>query len=154
MVRSQAVPTLTIAAAMTIAGLAREGGVGVETVRFYQRRGLLEEPKVGGVAPGGVRRYGPEHVRKLRFIRSAQSAGFTLAEIGDLMALDATEDRDEARRLATVRLKALDARISELQRARAALKHLVSACRASASGPCPIIDAFDGAGERPAGTRA
>ncbi|HZF43375.1 MAG TPA: MerR family transcriptional regulator [Sphingomonadaceae bacterium] len=129
---------------MTIGGLAREGGVGVETVRFYQRRGLLEEPRRGG----GVRRYGPEHVRKLRFIRSAQSAGFTLAEIGHLTALDATEDRTEARRLATARLEALDATIAELQRARHALEHLVGACAAGAAGPCPIIDAFDGASER------
>jgi MerR family mercuric resistance operon transcriptional regulator len=145
---------MAITGPMTIAGLAREGGVGVETVRFYQRRGLLEEPQRGGTMAGGVRRYGPEHVRKLRFIRSAQSAGFTLAQIGDLMALDATEDREEARRLATARLEALDATIAELQRARHALKHLVGACAAGAAGPCPIIDAFDGPSERMATVRA
>ena len=144
----------TIARAMTIAGLAREGGVGVETVRFYQRRGLLEEPQRGGTTAGGVRRYGPEHVRKLRFIRSAQSAGFTLTEIGHLMALDATEDREEARRLATARLEALDATIAELQRARHALQHLVGACAGGAAGPCPIIDAFNGAAEPTPDVRA
>lgn len=139
MVRSQAV------ADMTIAGLAREGSVGVETVRYYQRRGLIDEPaRTGGSGlAGGVRRYGRDHVRRLRFIRSAQGAGFTLEEISELLALDATEDRDRARRLATERLAALDEKIDELQRARSALTRLVHACDASAAGPCPIIDAFD-----------
>ena len=65
---------------MTIAGLARTGGVGVETVRYYQRRGLLETPeRTGGTGlGGGIRRYGEEDVRRLRFIRGAQVAGFTL----------------------------------------------------------------------------
>lgn len=131
-------------ATMTIAGLAREGGVGVETVRFYQRRGLLDEPERSGSAGlgGGVRRYGKEHVRKLRFIRSAQSAGFTLNEVGELVDLDASDDRERARDLATVRLAALDAKIAELGRARNALAHLARSCSASSSGPCPIIDAF------------
>lgn len=135
-------------AAMTIAGLAREGGVGVETVRFYQRRGLLEEPEKYGGSPiaGGIRRYGPEHVRRLRFIRSAQSAGFTLAEIGTLLALDATEQRERVYNLATARLASLDTKIGELQRARGALAHLTRSCAAGMSGPCPIIDAFGGEG--------
>ncbi|HWT52247.1 MAG TPA: MerR family transcriptional regulator, partial [Caulobacter sp.] len=68
----------------TIANLAREGGVGVETVRYYQRRGLLRTPeKSGGSAlSGGIRRYDAEDVRRLRFIRAAQGAGFTLDQIG------------------------------------------------------------------------
>ena len=67
--------------AVTISGLAKAGGVGVETVRYYQRRGLLETPgrPQGGGLRGGVRAYGPEDVRRLKFIRSAQAAGFTLA---------------------------------------------------------------------------
>ena len=75
---------------MTIGGLAREGGVGVETVRFYQRRGLLGTPDrpTGTGTTGGVRRYDAEDVRRLRFIRSAQAAGFTLEEIGELLQLD------------------------------------------------------------------
>ena len=73
----------------TIAGLAREGGVGVETVRYYQRRGLLDTPDREGTygLRGGVRRYGDVDVRKLRFIRSAQTAGFTLMEIKELLEL-------------------------------------------------------------------
>ena len=87
---------------MTIAALAREGGVGVETVRYYQRRGLLDEPDrpTGAGARGGIRRYGTDDARRLRFIRSAQAAGFTLEQIGELLALDATDDRARARQLA------------------------------------------------------
>ena len=138
---------------MTIAGLAREGGVGVETVRFYQRRGLLDEPaRSGGSVPGGgIRRYGTEHVRRLRFIRSAQTAGFTLDEIGELVGLNATEDRARAHELATTRLTALDLKIAELGRARDALAHLARSCVASSAGPCPIIDAFSHASDEQTG---
>jgi MerR family mercuric resistance operon transcriptional regulator len=134
---------------MTIAGLAREGGVGVETVRYYQRRGLLATPmRTGGSdLGGGVRRYGDEDVRRLRFIRSAQGAGFTLEEIAELLSLDASEDRARARGLAQTRLAALDAKIVELETARAALRRLAQACGGGAAGPCPIIAAFE-RGER------
>lgn len=129
----------------TIAGLARAGGVGVETVRYYQRRGLLETPDRpdGGGLSGGVRRYGDEHIRRLRFIRAAQGAGFTLEQIGELLALDAGEDRARARDLARERLASLDATIAELETARTALRRLASACAASDTGPCPIIASFE-----------
>lgn len=129
---------------MTIGGLAKAGGVGVETVRFYQRRGLLDVPgKSGGNAlSGGIRRYGREDVRKLRFIRAAQAAGFTLHQIGELLSLDASEDRPRARELAAERLAALDAKIAELETARAALRHLARECGASDDGPCPILSSF------------
>ena len=128
----------------TIARLARDGGVSVETVRYYQRRGLLETPERTGGDDfgGGVRRYGDEDVRRLRFIKSAQAAGFTLEQIGELLALDAGQDRQRARALAGERLVALDAKIAELQAARSALQRLASACSASSQGPCPIIAAF------------
>ena len=132
--------------ARTIAILAREGGVGVETIRFYQRRGLLPTPErwsSDGVGTG-VRRYGEEDVRRLRFIRSAQTAGFTLEEIKELLSLDASDDRDRARALATERLAALDQAIDDLVEARAALRRLAGACAATDSGPCPIIAAFQG----------
>jgi MerR family mercuric resistance operon transcriptional regulator len=130
----------------TIAGLAREGGVGVETVRYYQRRGLLRTPgKTGGSAlSGGIRRYDADDVRRLRFIRSAQAAGFTLEQIGELLDLDASQDRARARALAAERIAALDEKIAELQGARASLAKLASACAASDTGPCPIIEAFEG----------
>lgn len=126
-------------AGLTIARLAAAAGVGVETVRYYQRRGLLEVP----ASAGAVRRYGAEDIRRLRFIRRAQAAGFTLEEIGELLALDATHDRPRARELATVRLAALDARIAELTEARTALARLATACAGGTKGPCPIIEAFD-----------
>ena len=129
---------------MTISHLARAGGVGVETVRFYQRRGLLETPeRAHGGAGGGVRRYGEVDVHRLRFIRSAQAAGFTLDQISELLRLDAWRDRSRAQQLAAERLTALDARIAELEKARTALKRLAAACHGSNEGPCPIITAFD-----------
>jgi MerR family mercuric resistance operon transcriptional regulator len=131
----------------TIGGLAREGGVGVETIRYYQRRGLLETPeRTGGTdLGGGVRRYGEQDVRRLRFIRSAQAAGFTLEQVAELLALDAGEDRARAQSLAQERLAALDARIAELEAARASLRRLAHACGATSTGPCPILAAFDSA---------
>jgi MerR family transcriptional regulator, mercuric resistance operon regulatory protein len=130
---------------MTIAKLAREGGVGVETVRYYQRRGLMTEPErpVGAGLGGGVRRYGDDDVRRLRFIKAAQTAGFTLEEIGELLALDATDHRPRARDLARARIAALDAKIAELQAARAALSRLASRCASGDAGPCPILTAFE-----------
>lgn len=129
----------------TIATLAREGGVGVETVRYYQRRGLLRTPdKSGGSAiSGGIRRYGEDDVRRLKFIRHAQAAGFTLEQVGELLELDASQDRARARALARERITALDEKIAELQAARASLAKLAHACAASDAGPCPIIEAFE-----------
>jgi MerR family mercuric resistance operon transcriptional regulator len=124
----------------TIGGLARAAGVGVETVRYYQRRGLLPEP---ARPHGEIRRYGGEDLRRLRFIRSAQAAGFTLQEIKQLLDLDASDDRARARELAAVRVAALDAKIVELKEARDALAALAAACAKKGRGPCPILSAFD-----------
>lgn len=123
---------------VTIAGLARAGGVGVETVRYYQRRGLFPIPR----PMGGIRRYGAAELRRLKFIRAAQAAGFTLEEIGELLALDAGHDHVRARALAGERIRALDAKIAELEQARDALKRLARDC-ARSNGPCPIITAFE-----------
>ena len=130
---------------MTIAGLAESGGVGVETVRYYQRRGLIGTPERSGGTGlgGGIRRYAAQDVRRLRFIRSAQTAGFTLEQIAELLALDAGEDRTRARELARERVAALDAKIEELTAARTALARLEHQCGAGGKGPCPILSAFD-----------
>src|SRR3712207_5501803 len=101
MVQGQGVQSLSIGK------LAAAGGVGVETIRFYQRKGLLDTPG----RHDGIRRYGSEDVRRLRFIRQAQAAGFTLAEIKELLALDSSEDRPRARELANARVEALDLKI-------------------------------------------
>ena len=131
-------------AGMTIGALANAGGVGVETVRYYQRRGLIATPpRAGGGVEGGVRRYGAEDARRLRFVRAAQGAGFTLDEIGELLALDAGEDRARARQLAAARIAALDAKIAELGAARASLARLARDCSAGGGGRCPIIAAFE-----------
>lgn len=124
---------------MTIARLAAAGGVGVETVRYYQRRGLLPEP----ARAGSVRRYGAPEIRRLRFIRRAQAAGFTLDEIGELLALDSGHDRARVRALARERLAALDSKIADLKAARSALTRLSKACAAGTGGPCPILEAFE-----------
>ena len=129
---------------LTIGQLSQAGGVGVETVRYYQRRGLLATPARAGQGPnGGIRRYDAEALRRLKFIRSAQAAGFTLEEIGELLALDAGEDRGRARALAEKRIAALDAKIAGLQAARAGLRRLAHECGSGTAGPCPILAAFD-----------
>ena len=128
---------------MTIGSLAAAAGVGVETVRYYQRRWLIATPERGGSGlEGGVRRYGGSDLRRLRFIRQAQAAGFTLEQIAELLSLDAGQDRARARELARTRIAALDAKIAELEQARSALKRLEDACAQGGADPCPIISAF------------
>ncbi|CCF18365.1 Mercuric resistance operon regulatory protein [Pseudorhizobium banfieldiae] len=123
---------------MTIGKFAATGKVGVETIRFYQRKGLLRTPK----RLEGGRRYGSEDVRRLLFIKQAQSAGFTLEEIRELLDLDASDDRERAREAARARLAALNERISELNRAREALERLIGECASGKKGPCPILASF------------
>ena len=136
---------------LTIAKLAHAGGVGVETVRYYQRRGLLAVPE-GPVGPGSrgpVRHYGDADVERLRFVRSAKAAGFSLDEVAELLRLDGTEDRAAVRALARQRIAKLDGVLAELGAARAWLAGLEQACATGAEGPCPIICAFEGASSRP-----
>jgi MerR family mercuric resistance operon transcriptional regulator len=133
MVQSQGISFLTIGK------LAAAGGVGVETIRFYQRKGLLDEP----TRESGIRRYGSEDLRRLKFIKQAQTAGFTLQEIKELLGLDASEDRARARELADARIKALDQKLTELTRARHALGRLARECSAGSSGTCPILASFN-----------
>jgi MerR family transcriptional regulator, mercuric resistance operon regulatory protein len=137
MVQSQGIRSLTIGK------LAKAGGVGVETIRFYQRKGLLDEP----TRETGIRRYGSEDVRRLLFIRQAQAAGFTLAEIKELLDLDASDDRVRARELARERIVELDSKIADLQRARDSLRRLERECAAETTGPCPIFSSFNVGGQ-------
>ena len=132
MVQSQEARPLTIG---TLAAAAR---VGVETIRFYQRRALLETPERGT----GIRRYGDDDLRRLRFIRQAQAAGFTLEEIRELLALDASQDRSRARELAKARIASLGDKIAELEQAREALRRLARECGSGGPGPCPILTSF------------
>jgi MerR family mercuric resistance operon transcriptional regulator len=121
----------------TIAWLAREAFVNVETIRFYQRKQLLDEPP----RPlGGVRRYTPDDVARVRFIKSAQRIGFTLAEIAVLLQLEDGTHCREAQAIATHKLEDVQGRIDELQRMAAVLQDMVQAC-GSARGKikCPLI---------------
>ncbi len=127
---------------LTIGQLARQAGVGVETIRFYEREGLLAEP---GRLPSGYRQYPPDAVERVKFIRRAQRLGFTLRESKEL--LDLRDDPDagqvDVRERATDKLADIDARIAELQGMRAELGRLVAVCRGR--GPaanCPIIAAI------------
>lgn len=130
---------------MTIGKLAAAGDVGVETIRYYQRRGLMGTPaRSGGDGwGGGVRRYDEDDLGRLKFIRAAQAAGFTLDEIGELLALEGSDDRARVRTLARQRIDALDAKIAQMTQTRAALSRLANQCAASETGPCPILAAFE-----------
>ena len=121
----------------TIAWLAREAAVNVETIRFYQRKNLLNEPPR---PPGGVRRYTADDVARVRFIKSAQRIGFTLAEIAVLLQLEDGTHCREAQAIATHKLADVQGRIDELQRMAGVLQDLVQAC-GSARGKikCPLI---------------
>ena len=130
--------------AMTIGQLAGAAGVGVETVRYYQRLKLIPEPKR---AFGSVRRYGNDIVQRIAFIKRAQRLGFTLSEIKTLFSLDAKRDRQRAHKLAQAKVFEIDQRIADMAAMRSALAELVDACEAGdAQLPCPIIDAFAGKG--------
>jgi MerR family mercuric resistance operon transcriptional regulator len=133
MVQSQAVSSLTIGK------LAAAGGVGVETIRFYQRKGLLDQPE----REVGIRRYGSNDLRRLRFIRQAQAAGFTLEQIKELLELDTGEDRSRARELARERIEALNGKIKELEQARDPLQRLAAECEVGDKGPCSILVSFE-----------
>ncbi|WP_137820183.1 Hg(II)-responsive transcriptional regulator [Pseudomonas sp. 2FG] len=129
-----------MAAGLTIGRLADAAGVNVETVRYYQRRGLLEEP---AKPVGGQRRYPPEMVKRLRFIKRAQVLGFTLSEITGLLRLDAGCECAEARELAAHKLALIEQRIADLAAIRQVLTSLVRQCDAGEFGTaCPIIAAL------------
>lgn len=125
---------------LTIGKFAASADVSVETVRFYQRKGLLDTPS----RDSGVRRYGEQDIRRLRFIRKAQEAGFTLSEIKELLTLDSSQHHQRARTLARQRIAELDIKIAEMQQARNSLKRLAADCAEGGSTkPCAILTAFD-----------
>ncbi len=125
---------------LTVGELAKATGVHVETVRYYQRRGLLATPER---RYGTIRRYTDADHNQLRFIRRAQHLGFTLEEIAQLLALDALRDRDRARALAESKVADLDARIADLRVIRRVLVERIAHCvHGQSAEPCPILDAF------------
>jgi MerR family mercuric resistance operon transcriptional regulator len=124
---------------MTISQLAKNAGIKVETVRYYQRIGLLRTP----LRPGhGFRSYEEQDVSHLRFIRHGQTLGFTLDEVATLLRLSSA-DCKEAERVAKERLLGVRARIADLRRLEAALERTVSDCeRRKAYAGCPLIEAL------------
>jgi len=122
---------------LTIGRLADEAGVNVETIRYYQRRGLLPEP---ARPQRGYRRYAGDAVQRVRFIKRAQALGFTLDEVGALLGLDEAHACDETRELAGHKLQVIEGKLADLEAMRKALGGLVRQCEAGVSrGGCPII---------------
>lgn len=130
---------------MRIGDVAREAGVNIQTLRYYERRGLLAEPARGR---SGYRDYGESAAPQVRFIKRAQDLGFSLSEIAELLELrdraSRSRSRPTTRRLAAAKMAAIDEKIRELTAMRVALAQLVDACERSADAPeCPIIEALD-----------
>jgi len=125
---------------MTIGVLARSAGVNIETVRYYQRRGLIGTPRK---PPGGMRRYPREALTQLRFIKRAQQLGFTLREIGDLLELGAGACA-ETRLLAEARLADIELRLLDLKSMQQTLTRLIKACCAGREATCPIVESLVG----------
>ncbi|MDL0432766.1 Hg(II)-responsive transcriptional regulator [Marinobacter sp. TBZ242] len=122
---------------MTIGGLARAANVHIETIRYYQRRGLLPEPQR---PPGGIRRYGDADIDRLTFVKTAQQLGFSLDEIIDLLRLDDGTHCQEASALAEHKLWDVREKISRLEKIEKVLGEMVDRCHAHAGNiSCPLI---------------
>jgi len=125
---------------MTIGVLAQQAGVGVETIRFYQRKRLLREPKR---AFGRIRHYDGSDVARVRFVKIAQGLGFSLSEIAELLLLDDGAHCTAARGLAEQKLDDVREKLNDLQRIEHVLSQLVQRCRGSrGTVSCPLIDSL------------
>ncbi len=127
------------ASGLTIGQVARRAGVGVETVRYYSRRGLVAEPPRPA---SGYRRYPPSVVGRIRFIKRAQALGFTLQEIGELLTLGDRQCRP-VRDRAAAKMRQIEDQIRDLGRLHASLEALVAACDTGRTdAPCAIVEAL------------
>ncbi len=134
---------------MTISKAARKAGVGVETIRFYERRGLIEQPPKP--LESGFRVYPDGTVERIRFIRQAQELGFSLREIDELLSLraDPSTDAGDVRERAMAKLEEVNRKLTQLDRIRAALEELVAACPGSgALRACSIMEVLEGQRDR------
>lgn len=132
--------------ALTISRVAHAAGVNIQTVRYYQRRGLVTQP---GKPPIGYRRYPPETVDRIRFIKRAQALGFSLDEIAELLALGDGRCED-VRRIAERQRALMAARIAQLDAMRESLDALIARCRqGEAPGHCPLIATLSAPAETP-----
>ena len=125
---------------MGIGTLAKHAGVGIDTVRYYERDGLL---KPAARAASGYRRYSDSEVKRLRFIRRAKTLGFTLEEIRELLALSGQRNVAKVKQLARDKLASVEVRIAELERIAAGLRKLVATCPGHGrADECPILNAL------------
>src|SRR5205085_11294857 len=129
---------------MRIGAAAEQAGVNVQTLRYYERRGLLPQPPR---RESGYREFPDDAVRVVRFIKRAQDLGFTLDEVEELLRLrrDTRRDRARVRAVAEKRVRQIEQKIAELEAMKQALAHLVHCCRDGSTLECPIIEALDGA---------
>jgi Hg(II)-responsive transcriptional regulator len=131
--------TSPISLGYTIGQLARAASVGVETIRYYQRRDLLPVPQVAS----GFRTYPKVLVERIRFIKRAQELGFTLDEIGTLLVLEDSDDRIAIRKVAADRLQQVEGKLADLQKMQTMLSGLIHECESTVkSKACPIIFAL------------
>ena len=122
---------------LAIGGLANAAGVNIETIRYYQRRGLVDEPSK---PRGGHRRYAAAAIKRVRFIKRAQQLGFTLEEVKGLLQLEDGQNCRETRLLAEQKLVVVETRIGDLNKMRRLLKGLITECaRGKRPRSCPII---------------
>jgi Hg(II)-responsive transcriptional regulator len=128
--------TTEASSSLTIGRLANAANVGVETIRYYQQRGLLPVPS----ASGAFRYYPTELIDRIHFVKRAQELGFSLDEITELLRLEDGTDRRSIRRIASERLAQTERKLADLRRMQKVLSHLVAECEhARADLPCPII---------------
>lgn len=129
-----------ISDSLTIGTLADAAGVSVETVRFYQRQGLMLEPKR---SPGSIRRYGKADLARVGFIKAAQRLGFSLEEVSELLKLEDGTHCTEARRLAEHKLRDVREKLAYLRRIELTLHRLVDRCdSARGAVKCPLISSL------------
>ena len=130
-------------ASYTIGQLAAAAKVGVETIRYYQRRSLLPMP----IPTNGYRAYPKNLVERIRFIKRAQELGFTLDEIATLLQLEDSDDRNAIRKVAADRLQQVEAKLVDLQKMQKMLSGLIHECESTEKAKaCPIIFALTGVG--------
>ncbi len=131
---------------LMISEVASAAGVNVQTLRYYERRGILEEPRR---TPAGYRQYNPEDVKKVQFIKRAQDLGFTLEEVRELLGLRVLDGGDggacaDVEERARAKLTDVDRRIRQLNHLRDVLTELIEACeRRQPTEECPILDALE-----------
>lgn len=136
-----------MSSSLTIGAVAKAAQVNVETIRYYQRLGLVEEPPK---PLGGVRRYARDAVDRVRFIKRAQQLGFSLSEIQRLLALGEAQSCNSARLLAEEKLGLVKARIADLERMRGVLEELIARCTVRRGKvACPIVATLSGEASRP-----